>query len=210
MYRLILCISLLFALTSCGNEAKTEPDYEQTKQIIIDTLQTDEGKKALLDIISEDRLKQQLVIDNEFVKKTISETLMSKEGKYMWEQLFSDPEFVDNFNTAIAEEQVKMLKLLMKDATFQKQMMDLLQNPEMKEEVLKLLKSQQFQEHLEKTITETIDSPVYRSKLQKDLQNKDKQDKENKNKKKEDKVEEEDNDESEKSSEETETGNIGL
>lgn len=169
-----VCLAvLLFVHSGCASEPKTEPDYDQTKQMMVDILQTDEGKKALLDIISDDKLKQHLIIDADIVRETLSETLISKDGKSMWKQLFADPEFVDSFNTAIADEQEKMLKHLMKDADFQKQMMDLLQNPEMKEETLKLLKSQQFREHLEKTITETIDNPIYRAKLQKELKQKD-------------------------------------
>src|SRR5699024_8874912 len=133
-------------------------------------LKTDEGKKALIDIISDDKLKQHLVIDAEIVQDTISETLLSDEGKEMWKKLFADPKFLSNFYESIAEEQEKMFKHLMTDAHFQKQMMELLQDPEMNKQTVALLKSQQFREHLEKVITETIDNPIYRGKLQKELE----------------------------------------
>jgi len=172
MKRLLIIMAfsaIMFTLVSCGNQPSKEPGYEQTKQMMIDTLQTDEGRKALLDIISDDKLKQHLIIDSEVVKETISETLVSKEGKEMWKQLFADPKFLESFHTSIADEQEKMFKHLMNDAEFQKQMLELLQNPEMDKQTLKLLKSQQFREHLEKTIAETIENPVYRAKLQKEL-----------------------------------------
>lgn len=164
--------ALLFVYTGCANETQKDLDYEQTKKMMIDILQTDEGKKALLDIISDDKLKQHLVIESDVVKETISETLVSKDGKDMWKELFADPKFIDSFYTSIADEQEKMFKHLMKDADFQKQMIDLLQNPEMSEQTIKLLKSQQFRKHLETVIIETIDNPVYRAKLQKELNDK--------------------------------------
>lgn len=165
---MLFCITIVI-LMSCGNPPQKEADYEQTKQMMVDILKTDEGKKALIDIISDDKLKQHLVIDAEIVKETISETLVSNEGKEMWKQLFADPKFLSNFYESIAEEQEKMFKHLMTDAHFQKQMMELLQDPEMDKQTVALLKSQQFREHLEKVITETIDNPLYRAKLQKEL-----------------------------------------
>lgn len=185
LFIFILFIFFIFVQTSCGNQTKNELDYEQTKQMMIDVLQTDEGKKALLDVISDDKLKQHLIINSDTVKETISKTLISKQGKEMWKSLFTDPSFLESFYSSIAEEQQKMFKQLMNDAEFQKQMLELLQNPEMKDQTLTLLKSQQFREHLEKTITETVENPLFKAKLQKSLQDGDEQkgeDKENKGK----------------------------
>lgn len=179
-------VALLMIYTGCANEPQKDLDYEQTKKMMIDILQTDEGKKALLDIISDDKLKQHLVIDSDVVKETIAGTLISKDGKDMWRELFADPKFIDSFYTSIADEQEKMFKHLMKDADFQKQMLDLLQNPEMAEQTIKLLKSQKFRKHLETTIVETIDNPVYRAKLQKELEDKQTDDEEEKKDDKED------------------------
>src|SRR5699024_4452283 len=184
---LFFCITTVI-LISCGNPPQKEADYEQTKQMMVDILKTDEGKKALIDIISDDKLKQHLVIDAEIVQDTISETLVSNEGKEMWKQLFADPKFLSNFYESIAEEQEKMFKHLMTDAHFQKQMMELLQDPEMAKQPLALLKSQQFREHLEQLITETIDNPLYRAKLQKELDKKEKEDSKDKKEEEADKT----------------------
>lgn len=190
LQRLVLLCLILIVLVSCGSEVKNEVDYEQTKQMMVDMLKTDEGKKALLDIISDDELKQHLVIESDVVKETLTDTLFSNKGKAMWEQLFSDPNFVKKFHESFAQEQEKMLKDLMSDAEFQKKMMEILQNPEMQEQTIKLLKSQQFRSHIEKTIAETLNNPIYRVKLQEDLEklmtekeNQAKEEKENESKK---------------------------
>lgn len=173
MKRLRLLTFLFIAialLSSCGSEPAKETDYEQTKKMMVDILKTDEGKRALLDIVSDDELKQHLVIEADIVKETLSSTLFSEKGKTMWTQLFSDPKFVKEFHESIAKEQEKILKHLMNDAEFQEKMLELLQNPEMQEQTIKLLKSQKFRSHLEKTIAETLNNPLYRAKLQEDFE----------------------------------------
>lgn len=168
---ILLLISIVF-FSGCASETKTELEYEETKQMIVDILKTDEGKKALVDILTDEELKEHLTIETDIVKKTINDTLISDKGKKMWKQLFADPDFVKQFHSSIVEEQKGLFKQLMNDATFQKQLMDLLQNPEMDKAFLQLMKSQQFKEHLESLITETIENPIYRAKLQKDIDNK--------------------------------------
>lgn len=159
------CSTLILA--GCGNgTAKQDIDYEQTKQMIVDVLQTDEGKKALQDVISDDKMKQHLVIEADVVKTTLTETLSSEKGKEMWKKLFQDPTFVEGFNKSIAEEQKKLFKSLMNDAEFQKQMLELMQDPEMTKETIKALKSQQFRAHLEETIQQTLNNPLYQAKIQ--------------------------------------------
>src|SRR5699024_10261182 len=64
------------------------------------------------------------------------------------------------------DEQKELFKSLMHDAAFQNQMLDLLQNPEISNQMLIVLKGQQFREHLEETIQETLETPLFQSKIQ--------------------------------------------
>lgn len=186
-FALVFLIPFSLMLASCGaQQGKAELDYEQSKQMMIDVLKTDEGKKALMEILADDKAKQHLVIESEVVKTTISESLVSKEGQEMWQKLFADPKFLDNFLTAIAKEQEKMLKHLMNDAEFQKKMLELMQNPEMEEQTLKVLTSQKFKEHLEKSIIETIENPIFQTKILKATEKQDEEKSEEENKKQED------------------------
>jgi|SRR5690625_3972970 len=171
MFRNTLCsvlIALFIFSAGCANDqaAKQEMDYEKTKSMVVDILQTDEGKKALQDIIADDEMKQHLIMESDTVKDAITKALVSEKGAEMWKKLFEDPSFVESFNKSIAEEQKKLLKSLMNDAEFQKQMLELLQNPEISKQTLTLLKSQQFREHLEETIQQTIETPTFQSKIQ--------------------------------------------
>lgn len=166
-YLLAIMLIIIF-IASCGNnqEGSRDSDYEQTKKMVVDILQTDEGKKALQEIISDDKMKQHLVMESDVVKEAITEALVSEKGAEMWKKLFEDPSFVESFNKSIAEEQKKLFKNLMNDSEFQKQMLELMQNPEIANQTLSLLKSQQFRAHLEETIQQTIENPIYQAKIQ--------------------------------------------
>lgn len=156
----MLFFSLFLLLAGCSLEGNgKESNYEQTKEVVTDVLQTEDGKKVLKELLQEETLKQQVIIDNEEVKTTLQKALQSNDSKTMWKHLFEDPEFVQVFQESFAEEQVKLFKKLMHDATFQGQVLDLLQNPEMEKQMTTVLKSQETRAHLEKIIEQTLENP---------------------------------------------------
>src|SRR5699024_12738411 len=114
--------------------------------------------------MNEENMNLLLMMDSDEGKEAITDAMISEEGKEIWKELFDDPAFATRFMSATKEGQEKLFKHLMNDPSFQKKMMELLQNPEMSEQTLTLLKSQQFREHLEETIKETINSPLFQEK----------------------------------------------
>lgn len=164
---LLSFICVIF-LAGCLNDtsAKQDLDYDQTKKMVVDILQTDEGKKVLQEIIADEKMKQHLIMESDVVKQSIQDTFKSEESAEMWKRLFEDPQFVESYQQSMGEEQKKLMKSLMNDAAFQKQMLELLQNPEMTKQTLTVLKSQQYREHLEETIEQTLDTPLFQSKIQ--------------------------------------------
>src|SRR5699024_4663565 len=88
------------------------------------------------------------IMDSDEVKEAITDAMVSEEGKEIWKELFDDPAFATSFMSATKEGQEKLFKHLMNDPSFQKKMMELLQNPEMSEQTLTLLKSQQYKKKL--------------------------------------------------------------
>lgn len=165
-YLIILFVCSTLLLGGCLDKQSDKPsDYEQTKKMVVDILQTEEGKKALAEILQDDKMKEYIVFEADEIKDTITEGLASEQASDIWAQLFDDPSFVKKFLETMEDEQKKLYKDLMKDATFQKQMIELLQNQEMTDLFLKVMRSQQFREHLEDTITETLQSPLFEAKL---------------------------------------------
>ncbi|WP_085993620.1 spore germination lipoprotein GerD [Oceanobacillus senegalensis] len=160
------CLLFLAACGGGGNTSGNEGDYDQTKKMVIDIIKTEEGKKALTDTLSDEKLKQELVMNSEVVKNTINETLVSDKGKKMWQKLFEDPKFVEGFAKSMEESQMELQKKLMSDSEYQKKMLELLQNPEITDQILSVLKGQQFRAHLEETIQQTLETPTFQAKIQ--------------------------------------------
>ncbi|MGN8647766.1 spore germination lipoprotein GerD [Gracilibacillus sp. HCP3S3_G5_1] len=166
----ILFISLLL-LSSCGGgggntTGNNENDgYEGTKQMVADILKTDEGKKAITEVLSSDDMQQTYVVDSKVVKDAITETLSSDKGKEFWEKMFQDPKFVESFATSLQDKQEDVTKNLMSDSEYQKKLIEILSNPEMEQQTMSVLTSQQFRSHLEKVIEETFNSPMFQAKI---------------------------------------------
>lgn len=163
----LIIASCFLLLTGCLDQpSEKQTDYEQTKKMVVDILQTEDGKKALADIMQDEKMKELIVFESDDIKDTITEGLASDKAKDIWKQLFDDPAFVKKFVETMSDEQKKLYKELMTDATFQKQMLELLQNKEMMELLIKVMRSQEYREHLEEVIMETLESPLFEAKLQ--------------------------------------------
>src|SRR5699024_4442276 len=97
----ILLISFLL-LTACNGESSSgnDTEYDATKKMVVDILQTEDGKKAIQDILTEEKMQEELVLDTEVVKDSINEALSSEKGMEMWKKLFEDPKFVESYATS--------------------------------------------------------------------------------------------------------------
>lgn len=171
----LLMISTLLLLgiftSGCAprEESGSQMDYEQTKKMVVDILKTDDGKKALQEVMKDEEMKQVLIMDQSIVKETIETTLTSEKGTKFWQKVFEDPKFVESFATSLKGEHEKVIKDLMKDPDYQKMLIDLFQDPEMEKSMITAVKSQEFRKHLQDVIMETLSSPLYKAKIQETL-----------------------------------------
>ncbi|WHY67283.1 spore germination lipoprotein GerD [Neobacillus sp. SuZ13] len=166
----ILCLlPILVFLTSCSSNESSgggQVDYEQTKKMVVDILKTDDGKKALQEVMSSDGMKEKLVMDQKVVSDTIQQTLTSDKAKDYWKETFSDPKFAQSVSKNLKAENKKLLKELMNDPEYRGMMIEVFKEPEIQKEMADALKSKEYRSHLQKVITETVDSPLFKAKIQ--------------------------------------------
>ncbi|MYL51495.1 spore gernimation protein GerD [Halobacillus litoralis] len=169
--RFLCPVLLLVLLAACSGAsgASEQTDYDTTKKMIVDILKSDDGKKAMTEVLSDEKMQQQMALESEVVSQAVQQTLVSEEGKAFWSKLFSDPKFVQEFSKVLEDQQKKLMKGLMKDAEYQKLMIELYKNPEMMKEMVTVMEGQQFRSHLQKTIDETLNSPVFQAKMSETL-----------------------------------------
>ncbi|WP_191559273.1 spore germination lipoprotein GerD [Metabacillus idriensis] len=168
---LITVIAICSILASCSpqDQPAGQLDYEETKKMVVDILKTDDGKKAIEEILANDDMKQNLIMDQKVVSDTISKTLTSEKGVEFWQKTFEDPKFTESFAKSLKTEHEKVIKGLMKDPEYQEMLIGVFQNPEMEKEMTKVLQSQEFRKHLQEVITETISSPLFKTKMEETL-----------------------------------------
>ncbi|MFP9072386.1 spore germination lipoprotein GerD, partial [Enterococcus faecalis] len=79
---------------------------------VVDILKTDDGKKAIKELLNDDAMNEALVIDQDAIKGTIEKTLTSKKGEEFWKNIFEDTDFAEGFAKTLQTEHEKVIKKL--------------------------------------------------------------------------------------------------
>ncbi len=182
-----ILLGLLLLLVGCSAQ-QASPSYDETKKMMTDALQTEDGKKAIRQMFSDPEFKELLILEQPEVKKSIEDTLLSKEGEVFWKTSFDDPKFTEKIAKSMKEQQQDIMKELMKDSSFQKELETFFSQPEMLKQMETVMKSPDMKGYMEKVVTETIDSPLLQMKWQKLILASEKSKEEEKEKKKDEKA----------------------
>lgn len=167
--RFLQLFAVILLLTSCAPQQST-PSFDETKKLMTDALQTEDGKKAMRQILAESDFRELLVLEQPEVKKSIEETMLSKEGDAFWKKAFEDPKFSETIAKSMKEQQQEVMKQLMSDASFQKELEDFFGQPDMQKQLESIIKSSTMKEQYEKVIEDTINSPLLQTKWEKLIQ----------------------------------------
>ncbi|CAM3930024.1 spore germination lipoprotein GerD [Mesobacillus zeae] len=158
-----LCMLAGCAPAESGGE---QMDYEMTKKMVVDILKTDDGKKAIQEVMSDDGMKEKLVLDQSVVSDTVQNTLVSDKGTQFWNKQFKDPKFAQSMAKSMKTENEQLLKDMMKDPEYRGMMIEVMKDPELEKELVEVLKSKEYRKHMQSVVTETFDSPLFKAKVQ--------------------------------------------
>jgi len=154
-------ITFLLLLSSCSNNTKTtQLDYKEIKGMVVDILKTDEGKKAVQDVLKDEKIKNELIIDDKKIEETVKKTLLSKEAADTWKKLMEDPKFAAAYAKALQKENESILKNLMNDPDYRKKMIETMKNPEYEKLILDILTSNAYRSQVMTVIKESVKSPI--------------------------------------------------
>lgn len=162
---LFLSVILLSSCAPMKNQEAAKPEYKETKQMVLDILQTEEGKKAIQEIMKDKEMKQKILMNEPFVQKTIEKTILSPENKEKLTEVLSDPKFAKAYAKQMEDEHKKLIKDLMKDPEYRASMMQILKDPEMEKQFLELTKSKEFRQQTMTVMKEAMESPYFRLEL---------------------------------------------
>ncbi|KAA9011002.1 spore germination lipoprotein GerD [Niallia endozanthoxylica] len=165
----LLPLLAIFFISGCAQEEAGgggQLDYEETKKMVVDILKTDDGKKAIQEVMSDEKLRQQLIMDQAIVTDTVQNTLTSDKGIEFWKKTFEDPKFAETIAKTMQKEHEQIMKNLMNDPEYRGKMIEVMKDPELEKELTTVLKGNEYREHLKQVVSETIESPLYQTKIQ--------------------------------------------
>lgn len=157
---------ILLVLAGCNGAQQTNPSYEETKKMITDALQTEDGKKVMRQMLSDPEFRELLVLEHDDVQKSIEGTLLSEDGKKFWKDTFKDPKFSETFAKSMKDQQQDIMTELMKDPAFQKEMETFFGQPDMQKQLETILQAATMRKEIQNIVQETIDSPLLKPKWQ--------------------------------------------
>ncbi|HWL25234.1 MAG TPA: spore germination lipoprotein GerD [Ureibacillus sp.] len=167
--RSLSLLSLLFALmmlASCSDSPGPSMSYDEVKKIMIDSIQTEDGKKALRQLLEDPSIRELIVLDHNEVETAIKDTLLSEEAQEFWKKQFNDPAFKEAMAKSMKEQQTDIMTQLIKNATFQEDLVSFFGQPEMQKQLETILKSATLRKQMEEVVKETIDDPLLQTKWQ--------------------------------------------
>ncbi|MDV6377412.1 spore germination lipoprotein GerD [Sporosarcina sp. GW1-11] len=166
MKKLIGIFLFLLFLVGCSGGQQAGPSYDEMKKMMTDAIQTEDGKKALRKLMTDPEFRELLVLEQPEVKQSIENVLLSKEGERFWKTAFEDPKFTESIAKSMKKQQADIMKDLMGDASFQKEMEKFFGQPDMMKQMEKVINSSTLKKEMEKAVEDTINSPLMQAKWQ--------------------------------------------
>ncbi|WP_018924623.1 spore germination lipoprotein GerD [Salsuginibacillus kocurii] len=167
---LLAAVLMLVLLGSCAPEAEgtqaQHMDYEQSKEMMVDLLKSDQAKGALLEVLEEEEFQQALVLNQPVVKDAIEDQLLSEEGKQFWKHAFNDPEFSATMAKSMEEEHEQLLNDLMKEPEYRQRMTEILADQEMSDVFFDMMKTSEYRQLIMDVMAEALEAPHFRLKVQ--------------------------------------------
>lgn len=164
-FKLIIFVIIFVLVSGCNafkKQDSSQPNYKEMKQMVVDILQTQDGKKAIQDTLKDSQVKKKLVLENDDVKKMIQTELLSPDSKEKLKQLYEDPKFAQELAKILKDENKKLLKDLMKDPDYRKMMVEVLKDKEFEKNIMDIMKSNAYRNQMKIVMKEALDSPMFR------------------------------------------------
>ena len=158
--RFFIFIFAAFFLASCNDAKSTTMSYEEVKKIMVDAIQTEDGKKAIRQMFEDKSFRELLILNTEEVKKATEETLLSKEATDFWVKTFEDPKFKETFAKSMQKQQEDLMKNLIERCVLSRRLNCLFWQADMQKQLETILKGAVMRKELEKVVMETIENPL--------------------------------------------------
>lgn len=160
-----ICLTLLLISCSPQERPSDTMDYQETKQMVLDILKTEDGKKAVQDMMKDPEFKKEVAISDTTVTKAVGQAIHDQSDQM--QKFFQDPKVAANFAKATQKQHKQLLKQLMKDPEYQRMLAEVMNNPDFEKQMTDLMKTEPYRKQLMVMMTEALDNPIFKEKYMK-------------------------------------------
>ncbi|MBB6675092.1 spore germination lipoprotein GerD [Cohnella nanjingensis] len=180
--RMSLTCAMLAAtvvLSSCGAESSgggEQLSYKDVKSMVVDILGSQEAQEALEKAQTQkygtSSLHMQALTpsDQEQVRTAVKDVLTSSNYSKVLEEIMTDTKFAGEFAKAVSKDNKQIHKDLLKDPTYQQELVSVFKNSEMKQVILESTKMPEYRKQMMSAVQEAVQSPLFKLELMKILQ----------------------------------------
>ncbi len=137
-------------------------DYPTIKAMVLDILHSKEGMSTLQDTMSSPEFKRLTAVTQADVAAAVEKTISQGHNKSFLAQQMKDPEFAAALVQSSRMQMVGIQRQLMKDPAYMHDLLTLMQSPEFQKLQFSLLQSPQYRIEITKIMTEALQQPTFR------------------------------------------------
>ena len=128
--------------------------------MVIDAVQTEDGKKAIRQLLEDPSFRELIILEHDQIETAINTTLLSKEAEDFWKKTYEDPKFKEAMAKSLKEQQTDIMKDLIKNASYQEELVKFFGQADMQKELEKILKGATLRKQMEEVVMETLQDPL--------------------------------------------------
>lgn len=167
--KITLITSLVFlTLLGCTPAQRPEEgktDYKEVKQIVVDALGSKEGREAMLELMRDPEVKQEMIIEDTEVKKAVSESILDPRNRKILQDTLKDPKFAAEFAKNVQEEHRDLLKSLMKDPEYRELLIEVFKEPDFEQILTDMLAGSAMRKQMQEAAKDAFTTPAARLEL---------------------------------------------
>ncbi|QAY67893.1 spore germination lipoprotein GerD [Paenibacillus protaetiae] len=164
----------LLMLAGCGSEPapnNQQVSYKDLKSMVIDILKTEDAQKALQESsqqmsgYSGGNAKLLSVQDQEQVRLAVKDVLVSPDYDKVIRSLMTDTRFAGEFAKAVNKQNKDIHKQLLKDPSYQADLVKTLNTPDMKKMILEVLQGSDYRKQVMSIMQESMSNPIFKLEM---------------------------------------------
>lgn len=132
--------------------------------MVLDIMQTEEAKKSVEKMMKDEKFKQNIMLDESTVRTTLIQSMTNPNSTHI-KEAFKDPKFASTLAKSMKEEQKKLMKDLMKDPEYQKELVSVMKDPEFEKNLMELMKSSAYRQQTMQIMKESLQSPLFQAEM---------------------------------------------